>query len=69
MLSPYDIENVLIDGYDVVVNKPKTAAYRAPGQPQAAFAVEPVIDELAEKLGIDPMDLTGKAIEVDRTAT
>jgi xanthine dehydrogenase molybdenum-binding subunit len=55
-LGPYKIDNLLVDGYDVVVNKQKTAAYRAPGQPQAAFAVEPVIDELAEKLGMDPLD-------------
>ena len=55
-LGPYKIDNILVDGYDVVVNKQKTAAYRAPGQPQAAFAVESVIEEMAEKLGMDPMD-------------
>ena len=55
-LAPYDIEHVLVDGFDVVVNKPKVGAYRAPGAPQAAFAVESVIDELAEKTGIAPMD-------------
>ena len=55
-LGPYKIDNLQVDGLDVVVNKQKTAAYRAPGQPQAAFAVEPVIDELAEKLGMDPLD-------------
>ena len=38
-LAPYRIENVLVDGYDVVCNKPKVAAYRAPGSPQASFAV------------------------------
>ena len=54
--GPYNIENLLVDGYDVVVNKNKTQAYRAPGQPQGAFAVEPVIDELAEMLGIDPLE-------------
>ncbi|MGH2587419.1 MAG: xanthine dehydrogenase family protein molybdopterin-binding subunit, partial [Dehalococcoidia bacterium] len=54
-LAPYDIENVHIDGYDVVVNKPRTSAYRAPGSPAAAFAVEQVVDELAEKLNIDPL--------------
>ncbi len=53
----YDLANVLIDGYDVVVNKPSTAAYRAPGAPNSAFAVESVIDELAYKLDIDPIDL------------
>ena len=54
--GPYNIEHLLVDGYDVVTNHQKVQAYRAPGQPQGAFAVEPVIDELAEKLGMDPMD-------------
>jgi CO/xanthine dehydrogenase Mo-binding subunit len=55
-LAPYDIPHVLIDGYDVLVNRPKTAAYRAPGATNAAFASETIIDELAEKCGIDPID-------------
>jgi xanthine dehydrogenase molybdenum-binding subunit len=53
----YDIPNYRVEGYDVVLNKPKTAAYRAPGATQAAFAAEQVIDELAERLGIDPIEL------------
>ena len=53
----YNIENMLVNGYDVVCNKQKAQAYRAPGQPQAAFAVESAMDELADKLGMDPMDL------------
>ena len=57
VFTAYDISNVTIDGYDVVVNKPKTAAYRAPGAPNAAFATEQIIDELAEKLKIDPLEL------------
>jgi len=52
----YDVENGKLDGYDVVVNKPKTAAYRAPGSPQAAFAVESLIDEICEQLKIDPIE-------------
>ena len=56
MLGPYDIENGRIEGYDVVLNKPKTAAYRAPGAPAAAFAAETVMDEVAEQLGIDPLE-------------
>ena len=48
--GPYKIENFLVDGYDVVCNKQKVQAYRAPGQPTAAFAVECIIDEIAEKL-------------------
>jgi xanthine dehydrogenase molybdenum-binding subunit len=70
-VSAYKIANVLIDGYDVVCNKPKTAAYRAPGHPQAAFAAESALDELANMLGIDPMDLRMKnvAMEGDRAVT
>jgi CO/xanthine dehydrogenase Mo-binding subunit len=52
----YDIPNVHIDGYDVVVNKPATSAYRAPGATNAAFAAETVIDEICEKLSLDPLD-------------
>src|SRR6185436_17926804 len=53
----YDIANVMIDGFDVVVNKPSTAAYRAPGATNAASATETAIDELAENLGLDPIEL------------
>ena len=56
VFAAYDIGNVAIDGFDVVVNKPSTAAYRAPGATNAAFATETVVDEIAEKLGIDPID-------------
>ncbi len=56
-LAPYNIANQQIDGFDVVVNGPKTAAYRAPGAPASEFAVEAVIDELAEQLEMDPMEL------------
>ncbi|MDP7240938.1 MAG: molybdopterin-dependent oxidoreductase, partial [Dehalococcoidia bacterium] len=56
VFAAYDIPNVVIDGYDVVVNKPKTSAYRAPGAPNAAFAAEQVVGELAERLELDPID-------------
>jgi CO/xanthine dehydrogenase Mo-binding subunit len=52
----YDIPNVTVDGFDVVVNKPATSAYRAPGATNAAFAAETVVDEICEQLGIDPLD-------------
>ncbi len=52
----YDLENVKAVGWDVVVNRPKQAAYRAPGAPISAFGVESVIDELAHKLGMDPLE-------------
>jgi CO/xanthine dehydrogenase Mo-binding subunit len=51
----YDIPNVRIDGYDVCVNKPATSAYRAPGATNAAFAAETVLDEICEKLKLDPL--------------
>ena len=53
--GPYKMPHMLVDGLDVVCNKQKVQAYRAPGQPQAAFAVEAVVDELAEILRLDPM--------------
>src|SRR5271168_2322354 len=56
IVTPYNIPNILIDAYDVVVNRPKTAAYRAPGATNAAMASETVVDELAEKCGIDPIE-------------
>jgi len=55
VFGPYDIENILIDGYDVVVNKPKTSAYRAPCATAAAMASESLIDEVAEWAGLDPL--------------
>jgi xanthine dehydrogenase molybdenum-binding subunit len=55
MFAPYDIPHGQIDAYDVVVNKPRTAAYRAPGVTQANFPAEQLIDELAVNLGMDPI--------------
>jgi len=65
VFAPYKLANLRIEGWDVVVNKPKVAAYRAPGAPMAALATETVIDELAAKLGLDPIDfrLTNAAHE------
>jgi len=57
MFSTYDIPNQLTDAYDVVTNKPKVAAYRAPGAPQGTFAMESLLDELAGMLDRDPMEL------------
>ncbi len=60
IFAPYDVENVLIEGYDVVVNRPRVAAYRAPGAPQSMYAGESVVDELAERVGMDPIDFRMK---------
>ncbi len=53
----YDIDNIHIVGFDVVSNRPKVAAYRAPGAPISAWAVESTLDMLALQLGMDPIDL------------
>jgi len=55
--SPYNIPNFKIDGYDVVTNRPRVKAYRAPGGTPIGFAVETVLDEIAERLEMDPVDL------------
>jgi CO/xanthine dehydrogenase Mo-binding subunit len=52
----YDLKNVKTVGYEVIVNRPKVAAYRAPSAPMAAFAVESVMDELAKKIGMDALE-------------
>lgn len=56
IFAPYRLKNVQVDGYDVVVNRPKATAYRAPGGTNAVFAAETVVDELAEELGLDPIE-------------
>ncbi len=55
--APYNLTNVRQVGYDVMANRPKQAAYRAPGAPMGAFAVESVLDELCNQLGLDPVDV------------
>ena len=57
VFAPYLIENVQVDGYDVVTNKPRTQAYRAPGAPIVMYATETLMDEIAETLGIDSVEL------------
>ncbi|GIT16863.1 MAG: hypothetical protein CM1200mP38_5200 [Dehalococcoidia bacterium] len=57
IFAAYDIENLLIDGFDVLVNKPKTCPYRAPGGLPAAFASESIVNELARNLIWTPFNL------------
>jgi CO/xanthine dehydrogenase Mo-binding subunit len=56
-LAVYDLPNAEAIGYDVLCNRPKVAAYRAPGAPIGSFAVESCMDELAGELGLDPVRL------------
>ncbi len=54
--SYYKTDNLLVDAFEVLTNKPGVGAYRAPGAPQATFAIEQAVDELAVKLGMDPVE-------------
>ena len=71
MFTPYDVENLHIDAYDIVDNKPKSTAYRAPGAPIGSFAAETIIDEICEKIGMDPLEfrILNAAKEGTRRAT
>lgn len=60
----YPCANHLTEEYDIFTHAGPAAAFRAPGHPQGCFALEQAIDELAEKLGMDPLVLRDK-IDVD----
>ena len=62
MFAPYDIPNGRIEGFDVFVNKPKSGSFRAPNAPHVTFAYENVIDELSEKIGLDPLEFRLKNV-------
>lgn len=55
--SCYDIPNAEVKGLDIVSNRPNVTAYRAPGAPQGNYVFEAILDEIAEKLGMDPWEL------------
>lgn len=55
--SSYKIENALVRGFDVVSNRQKVNAYRAPGAPAGNYPLECLLDEAAEKIGMDPLQL------------
>ena len=69
-VASYKFPNLKLESYGVLTNKPKTAAYRAPSAPHAAFAIESIIDEIAQELDMDPIDLRlhNAAVEGDLTA-
>ncbi|HZT47479.1 MAG TPA: xanthine dehydrogenase family protein molybdopterin-binding subunit, partial [Hyphomicrobiaceae bacterium] len=68
-LAPYDVANAHLIGYDVVTNRPKVAAYRAPGAPIGAFSMESTLDELARELKMDPLELRLKNAAKEGTKT
>jgi CO/xanthine dehydrogenase Mo-binding subunit len=52
----YDLPHGRVEGFDVCVNKPRTNAYRAPGSTHVAMATETLIDEICERIGMDPAE-------------
>jgi CO/xanthine dehydrogenase Mo-binding subunit len=56
-LAPYKLPAVHCVGHDVLANRPKAAAYRAPGAPMGSFAAESLIDEMCHELGLDPVEV------------
>lgn len=56
----YACDNLQVEEFDVFTNAGPSAAMRAPGHPQGAFALEATLDELASKLGMDPLELRMK---------
>ncbi|WIV52310.1 xanthine dehydrogenase family protein molybdopterin-binding subunit (plasmid) [Marivivens sp. LCG002] len=69
-LAPYKFGAVEAVGYDVIANRPRCAAYRAPGAPMGSFAVESLLDEMCIELGLDALDVRFKNAVVtgDRAA-
>ncbi len=57
LASYYRIPNLDVRGREVLTFKPSSGAYRAPGAPQATFAIESLVDEVARRLGVDPISL------------
>jgi CO/xanthine dehydrogenase Mo-binding subunit len=53
--APYKLDAVKCVGCDVLANRPKAAAYRAPGAPMGSFAVESLLDEMCVRLGLNPL--------------
>src|SRR5919108_81979 len=64
--SMYPCPHILTEQYDVFTNAGPCAAWRAPGQVQGIFALEQSLDELAERLGMDPLALPDA---IDTTGT
>jgi CO/xanthine dehydrogenase Mo-binding subunit len=56
-VGPYNVENVKVDSYSVATNGPNSSAFRGFGFPQAAFAAEQQMNIIAEKLGLDPLEI------------
>jgi xanthine dehydrogenase YagR molybdenum-binding subunit len=62
----YDVQNIYTEESDIYTNAGPSAPFRAPGHPQGVFALEQTIDELAYKIGMDPIEFRRKNSEADK---
>lgn len=62
--GPYAIDNVSLHGRAIYTNNPVGGAFRGFGVPQAAAALEQVMDMLARRLGLDPFELRARNLAV-----
>ena len=60
VMGPYRWEAFDVRGYGVQTNRVTFGAYRAPGAPTAAYALESLLDDLARELALDPVELRHK---------
>lgn len=60
--GPYRVPHLQADGYCILTNKPSAGAFRGYGVPQVALAYESHMDMLAERLGLDPVEIRVKNI-------
>ena len=65
MFTRYALENIKTTSYEVISNRPKVAAFRAPCVPQIVFGVEGIVSELADKVGMDGIDFRLKNAAVE----
>ena len=65
----YECSNIKIDGYVVATNNIPCGAFRGFGSPQSLFAIESLIDELADKMGMDPIEFREINLLQDNTQT
>ncbi len=57
LAGTYKVPHMDVQGFEVLTNTTPTGAYRAPGAPQAYFALESAMDQLARRLSMDPIEL------------
>jgi len=68
-VASYKFPNLKLHAVGALTNTPKSAAYRAPSAPHASFAIESVVDEIAQKLDMDPIEIRLKNAVVEGDPT